>query len=98
MTEDNETPENDDYGYSTCEKKGVIHFDEFLQSLLNFRERLESWGIKNPQISFSIQEGPQYGHREHYAHDVADTCVHILDPNCDDRVIIDIFEKVSKKE
>lgn len=98
MAEDNGTQENDDYGYSTREKKGVIHFDEFLQSLLNFRERLESWGIQNPQISFAVHPKGVVGEQSKYIHDVSDTRIGILDPNCDDRVIVDVFEKHEKKE
>lgn len=100
MTEDNEIQENDDYGYSTREKKGVLHLDEFIDTLIKFKQWLASENIINPQISFCMHKTDTNcgGKEETYIHQVRDARIGILDPNCDDRIMIDIFEKSSPSE
>ena len=91
--------ENIGYEYATCHRKGVIHLDEFINSLLKFREWLAEDGTVNPQVSFALHcvHGNCVRLREHIIHDVKDTCIKILDPCCDDRVIIDIYEKAPER-
>ena len=81
--------------YATCNVKDVLHLDEFINSLLEFRKWLAEDGTVNPQISFATHEVSKScsGTRTHYIHNVKNARIGILDPCCDDRVMTDIYEK-----
>jgi hypothetical protein len=98
-TDDQQQEEDIGYEYATRNVKGVVHLDEFINSLLEFRKWLAEDGTVNPQVSFALHcvHGNCIKLREHIIHDVKDTGIKILDPCCDDRVIIDIYEKVPER-